>query len=125
VSAGYTLQKAEITKTTSAAPEGREVPLVSRHSFSLWNRYNFSRGIGVGLGVIARSKSYASISNAVKLPGYARFDGALYYKLPHGLEAQVNVENILGAHYFATANSDNNIAPGAPRTIKATIGYSF
>ena len=41
------------------------------------------------------------------------------------LEAQVNVENMLGAHYFPTANSDNNIAPGAPRTVKATVGYRF
>jgi catecholate siderophore receptor len=125
VSAGYTLQKAEITKTTTAAPAGREVPLVPRHSFSLWNRYNFSGGIGVGLGVIARSKSYASISNAVKLPGYARFDAALFYTLPRGIQAQVNVENLFAAHYFPTSNGDNNIAPGAPRTIKATVGYRF
>ena len=125
VSAGYTLQKAEITETTTAAPKGREVPLVPRHSFSLWNRYNFNRGIGVGLGVIARSKSYASISNAVKLPGYARIDAALFYALPRGIEAQVNVENLFGAHYFATSNGDNNIAPGAPRTVKATVGYRF
>src|SRR5699024_1874663 len=74
VSAGYTLQKAEITETTSAAPEGREVPLVPRHSFSLWNRYDVTKQLGVGLGVIARTKSYASISNNVKLPGYARVD---------------------------------------------------
>jgi catecholate siderophore receptor len=125
ISAGYTLQKAEITKTTSAAPAGRDVPLVPRHSFSLWNRYDFTSQFGVGLGVIARSKSYATISNLVKLPGYARVDGALYYKLPHGIEAQVNVENIFGAHYFPTANSDNNIAPGAPRAVKATLGYRF
>ncbi len=125
VSAGYTLQKAEITETTSAAPKGREVPLVPRHSFSLWNRYDFTRGIGVGLGVIARSKSFASISNAVKLPGYARVDAALFYTLPRGMEAQINLENLLGAHYFPTSNGDNNIAPGAPRTIKATVGYRF
>jgi catecholate siderophore receptor len=125
ISAGYTLQKAEITKTTAAAPEGRAVPLVPRHSFSLWNRYDFNKTIGAGLGVIARSRSYASISNAVKLPGYARLDAALYYRLPYGVEAQVNVENLLGTHYFPTANSDNNISPGAPRTVKATVGYRF
>jgi catecholate siderophore receptor len=125
ISAGYTLQKATITKTTSAAPAGRQVPLVPRHSFSLWSRYELTQQIGVGLGFIARSKSYASISNAVKLPGYARLDAALFYKLPHGVEAQVNVENLLGAHYFPTANNDNNIAPGAPRGLKATIGYRF
>jgi catecholate siderophore receptor len=125
ISAGYTLQKAEIVEATAAAPAGREVPLVPRHSFSLWNRYDFTKQLGVGLGVIARSQSYASISNAVKLPGYARVDAALYYQLPRGIEAQLNVENLFGAHYFPTANNDNNIAPGAPRTVKATLGYRF
>jgi catecholate siderophore receptor len=68
VSAGYAYQKAEIRRTTSAAPAGREVPLVPRHQFSFWNRYDFNRTLGVGLGVIAASKSFASISNAVTLP---------------------------------------------------------
>jgi catecholate siderophore receptor len=125
VSAGYTLQKAEITETTSAAPEGREVPLVPRHSFSLWNRYDVTKAFGVGLGVIARTKSYASISNAVKLPGYARVDAALYYKLANGMEAQLNLENLFDARYFPTANNDNNIAPGAPRSVRLTLGYRF
>jgi catecholate siderophore receptor len=125
VSAGYTLQKAEIAETTNAAPRGREVPLVPRHSFSLWNRYDVIDAFGVGLGLIARSKSYASISNAVTLPGYVRLDAALYYRLPGGIQAQLNAENLIGAHYFPSANNDNNIAPGTPRTIKATLGYSF
>ncbi len=94
-----------------------------RHSFSLWNRYDFTKKFGAGLGVIARSKSYASISNAVKLPRYARVDAAFFAKLGHGIDVQVNIENILGARYFPTASNDNNIAPGAPRTLKATLGY--
>ena len=125
ISAGYTLQNAEIVSSTASAPAGRKVPLVPRHSFSLWNRYDLTRQLGVGLGVIARSKSYASISNNVKLPGYARVDAAVYVKLPHGIEAQLNAENLLGAHYFPSASNDNNIAPGAPRTLKATVGYRF
>ncbi|HEV8408564.1 MAG TPA: TonB-dependent siderophore receptor, partial [Sphingomicrobium sp.] len=122
---GYSFQDAKITSTTTAAPAGRKVPLVPRHSFSLWTRYNATGRLGLGFGVIARSKSYASISNAVKLPGYTRIDAALYYKLPRGLEAQLNIENLGGAHYFPTASNDNNIAPGAPRTIKAMLGYRF
>jgi catecholate siderophore receptor len=129
ISGGYSLQDAEIRNPilsgSTAIPAGRKVPLVPRHSFSLWNRYDVTKQFGVGFGVIARSKSYASISNAVKLPGYARFDAALYYKLPRGIDAQINVENLFGAHYFPTANSDNNIAPGAPRSVKATLGYRF
>lgn len=125
ISAGYTLQKAKITSTTNAAPAGRELPLVPRRSFSLWNRYDFSGRLGAGLGFLARSKSYATISNQVKLPAYARLDGAFYYALAAGVEAQLNVENLLGAHYFPTANADNNIAPGAPRTFKGSLGYRF
>ncbi|MFL6787021.1 MAG: TonB-dependent receptor [Sphingomicrobium sp.] len=125
IAGGYSYQRAEITETTTAAPAGREVPLVPRHSFSLWNRYDFTKQIGAGVGVIARSKSYATISNQVKLPGYARIDAALYYRLPWGVEAQVNFENMFGAHYFPAANADNNISPGAPRTVKAAVGYRF
>jgi catecholate siderophore receptor len=88
---------------------------------SLWNKYDVTKDLGVGVGLIARSKSYATISNAVKLPGYARVDGALFYKVTKEVEAQVNVENIFGADYFPTANGDNNIAPGAPTTVRGTI----
>ena len=47
----------------------------------------------------------------MKLPGYTRLDAALYYKLPLGVRVQLNVENLLGVHYFPTANSDNNSPP--------------
>jgi catecholate siderophore receptor len=125
ISAGYALQEAEITRKTSAAEPGKEVPLVPRHQFSLWNRYDLNRDFGVGLGIIAASKSYASLSNSVTLPGYARFDGAFFYKLSRGLEAQLNVENLFGTNYFPTAHNDNNIAPGAPRTFRGTLRFRF
>jgi catecholate siderophore receptor len=128
VSAGYAWQKAEIQERTSACnPElaNCEVPLVPRHSFSLWSRYNVSQQFGFGLGAIARSKSYASISNLVKLPGYARFDAALFYQITDEIEAQLNVENLFGADYFPSAHSDNNIAPGAPTTAKFAVRFDF
>ena len=61
----------------------------------------------------------------MKLPGYARVDGAVFYKITRGVEAQLNVENIFGADYFPTANGDNNIAPGAPRRCAATLRFGF
>jgi catecholate siderophore receptor len=125
VSAGYAWQKAEITETTTAAPAGRKVPLVPRHSFSAWTRYDFTKQLGAGLGVIARSKSYASISNLVKLPGYARVDAAVFYEITDNIEAQLNLENLFGADYFPNSNGDNNVAPGAPRNVKATVRFGF
>ncbi|MDB5693356.1 MAG: TonB-dependent receptor [Alphaproteobacteria bacterium] len=125
VSAGYALQEAEIARTTAAAPAGRRIALVPRHQASLWTRYDVSRRFGAGLGLYTQSRSFASISNSVVLPGYARLDGAVYVRLARGMEAQVNVENLLGAHYFATASNDNNIMPGAPRTLRGTIRFLF
>ena len=125
ISAGYAWQEAEIRDTTTAAPAGRKVPLVPKHSFALWSRYDVTKSLGLGLGLTARSKSYASISNLVVLPGYARVDAAAFYKIARGVEAQVNVENVLGADYFPAAHSDNNIAPGAPRNAKLTLRFGL
>jgi len=126
VSAGYAWQKAEVTSATAACASGDcEVPNVPRHSFSLWNRYDVSNAMGLGLGVIARSKTFASIGNQVTLPGYARVDAAAYYTVMRGVEAQINVENIFGADYFPMTNGDNNIAPGAPRSVKAQLRFGF
>ncbi|MCL6683490.1 TonB-dependent receptor [Sphingomonas alba] len=126
VSAGYAWQKAEVTEATTACASGDcNVPNVPRHSFSLWNRYDVSKSLGLGLGVVARSKSYASIGNSVTLPGYTRVDAAAYYKLLKGVEAQVNLENIFNVDYFPMTNGDNNIAPGAPRSIRAQLRFGF
>ena len=125
VSAGYAWQDAEIAETTASAPEGRDVPLVPRHSFSLWNRYDVTGQIGLGLGIVARSKAYASISNQVTLPGYARVDAAAFYDFGRGIEAQLNIENLFDAEYFSTAHNDNNIAPGTPFTVKGGLRFNF
>jgi catecholate siderophore receptor len=125
VSAGYALQDAKIVSTTTAAPAGRRVALVPRHQGSLWTRYDVSRSFGFGAGLYAQSRSYATISNAVVLPAYVRADAAAFVRFGHGIEAQLNLENVLGARYFASASSDNNILPGAPRTLRGTLRFQF
>lgn len=125
VLAGLTLQDAEITSTTSAAPAGREVPLVPERSFSLWSSYRPLDWFGVGAGLVSQSKSYASISNAVVLPGYTRVDAGLFFVLSDNLKAQINVENLFDKRYFGTAHNDNNIMPGSPRAVRATLTTRF
>jgi catecholate siderophore receptor len=125
VSAGYALQDAEIRRTTTAAPAGRKVALVPRHQASLWTRYDFSRRLGAGLGVYHQSNSFTSISNTVVLPAFTRVDAAAFVRLTHGVEAQVNVENLLGSDYFSSAFNDNNIMPAAPTTVRGTLRLSF
>lgn len=125
LSLGYSYQDARIVDTTTAAPAGRKVALVPDHSFSAFTRYNVTPRLGIGAGVSYFSDRFASISNAVTLPGYARIDAAIYYKLTKQVELQANIENLFDAGYFPTAHNDNNISTGAPLNGRATIRFRF
>lgn len=123
--AAAAFQSAEITQTTSSAPAGRKAPLVPEASASVWNRFAITPRLDAGLGVIWQDEQFTSISNAVTLPAYTRFDAALYYDLSDDLILQVNLENLTGEDYWFTAHNDNNISPGAPLSGKVTLRASF
>jgi catecholate siderophore receptor len=123
--AGYAYQDAKISSTTTAAPKGRDVPLVPENSFSLWNRYQFARRWGAGVGVVHQDEVYASISNAVTLPSVTRVDAGLFFEMNDHFDAQLNVENLLNEKYYETAHSDDNITPGTTRVVRATVTTRF
>jgi len=125
VSAGYAWQDAEILRTTAAAPAGRKVPLVPDHTFSLWNKYEVTSRVSAGLGVIHQTKRFASISNAVTLPGFTRVDAAVFVRLNDHLRAQINVENLFDKRYASTSHGDNNVLPGSPRAARISLDVSF
>ena len=110
-----------VRSSTSAADAGARVPLVPERTVSLWSRYQILPAVGVGLGLTYRSDMFAAIDNSVTLPGYTRADAALFLRLGSLMTAQVNVENLLDEAYFATSHGNNNIMPGAPRTLRVTI----
>jgi catecholate siderophore receptor len=118
---GFAAQRARIVSTTSAAKAGQSVALVPHRTVSLWNRYQIVPALGVGLGVVHQSAMYAAIDNTVTLPGFTRADAALFAPLGRGVRAQLNVENALDRRYYATSHGNDNIMPGAPRTVRLTI----
>ncbi|MGQ0531497.1 MAG: TonB-dependent receptor [Caulobacteraceae bacterium] len=125
VAGGYAHQNVEITRTTTAAPAGRAVPLTPEHTFALWNMVRFSPRWGAGLGVTHQSEMFASISNAVTLPEFTRVDAALFFAVTDQVEAQLNVENLFDEEYWGTAHNDNNITPGSPAAARLTLRARF
>ena len=125
VAGGYSNQTAVITSATTAAPAGANVPLVPRNTLSLWNRYQLTRAIGAGAGVVHRARMFAAIDNKVVLPAYTDVDVALFAKLGRSLRAQANVENIFNVRYYVSAHSNNNISPGSPRAVRVSLTTSF
>lgn len=123
---GYAWQDAKLTADVSAkARNGATLAQVPRHAASLWNRYDFTPALGAGLGIVYRGAIFSSTSNAVTLPAFTRVDGALYWTLNPRYRLQLNVENLFDRHYFASANSDTNITPGAPRNLRLTLTAAF
>lgn len=118
VKGGYAYQNGE-------ARDGKTLAQVPKHTFALWNRYDFTPALGAGLGLISRSNMYTSTSNNVRLPGYARVDAAVFYRISQNLKAQLNVENLLDRDYYASAHNDNNITPGSPRAIRLALTGNF
>jgi catecholate siderophore receptor len=120
-----TSQRARIVSATTAARAGATVALVPQTIVSAWNKYETRAGWGAGLGVVHQSRVYAAIDNTVTLPAFTHIDGALFLRPILGTRPQVNVENIFNSRYFSTANGNNNISPGAPRTIRVGLDTRF
>lgn len=97
------------------------MPLVPRTTISLWNRLQLSPTLGAGLGVLHQSAMYAAVDNAVTLPAFTRTDAALFVGLPGSLRGQLNLEKLLDVRYFATAQGNNNILPGAGRSVRFSL----
>lgn len=121
IAGGYANQTARITSRTTAAAPGASVALVPRNTLSLWNRVQVTRRLGAGLGIVHQDRMFTAIDNTVTLPAFTRADAAAFVTLSRTVRAQLNVENLLDARYYATAHSNNNIMPGSPRLVRVAL----
>ncbi len=122
---GWSHQRAEIRSATTAAKAGATVPLVPRTSVSLWNKVQVAEQLGLGLGVVHQSRMFAAVDNTVTLPAFTRTDAAMFYTINRVTRLQLNVENVFGTNYYASAQGNNNIMPGAPRTVRVSLGLGW
>jgi catecholate siderophore receptor len=123
---GYAYTDARIASDTSATiVAGNRIQLVPYNQFALWNKYQINSTWAAALGVIYFSDSFASSDDSVRLPGFVRVDAGLYAKIDETWRAQLNIENIFNKGYWATADGNNNISPGQPRTFRLTAIARF
>jgi catecholate siderophore receptor len=125
VAGGYAYQDAIVTSATAAARLGAQVGQVPHHTFSLWNHYQLQPRLAAAVGVVHRTDMFAAVDNTVTLPGHTRADAALYLDMTRGLRLQANVENVFDERYFVNADSNTNISPGGPRTVRVALMAKF
>jgi catecholate siderophore receptor len=123
---GYAYTDARVTSATSATiVVGNRIQLVPFNQFSYWNKYQINPFWGAALGVIYFSDSFASSDDSVKLPGFWRVDAGLFLTINETWRAQLNVENLFNQGYWASADGNNNISPGALRTFRVSATARF
>ncbi|QGZ38343.1 catecholate siderophore receptor [Pseudoduganella flava] len=106
--------------------EGKRATLTPRHSGNVWLAKSFGGGWRAGLGVNAVASRFANPGNTVTLPGYARVDAMVGYKIG-AVDLQVNVNNLLDREYIVSGHgsSPNLNLPGGPRNVRVTGRYRF
>ena len=129
---GVAFQDGEITKQqgtgTGAVLKGAELAQTPDRTLSLWNKYEINDMWAVALGVVSVSERLAALPTATTstvMPGYTRYDAAVFGKLSDKLHLQFNIENLTNKEYALYAHNNNNITPGSPITGRATLIYNF
>ena len=121
IQGGYAYQDGHLTERAG----GTTLAQLPKHVASLWNRYDFTPAWGVGLGVVYQTEMFAASDNLVELPEFTRVDAGVFYTPNERLRMQLNVENLLDERYYPNAHNNNNITPGSPPAIRASVTASF
>jgi iron complex outermembrane receptor protein len=127
VIAGYAYTNAEITKD-NRFPVGNRLNNVPHHSASLWTTYTFQdaalKGFGIGAGVFYVGDRAGDLANSFEVPGYTRFDAAIFYEVER-LRIALNFKNLSNICHFEGSQNFRDINPGAPFTVQGTISLQF
>lgn len=123
---GYAYMNSIVTASPNPALLDRGATLTPRHSASVWLTKTLGAGWRAGGGVSYVGDRYADPLNTVILPGYAKLDAMVGYRLSK-LDVQLNLGNLLNRGYIVSGHgsSANLNLPGAPRNAQVTARYSF
>lgn len=129
ISAGYSFLVGDVVNDGGVSQgeimDGRRPRELPESTFSIWNNYQVSDQIGLGLGLTHQGKSFADTSNTTTLPSYTRLDAAAYYDVNDTLRLQVNIENLTDTDYFPNGHTDDQISVGAPLNARFTVSGKF
>jgi len=120
---GVGMQDAKIEKDNNGL-EGKRINNVAKRNGSLFLTWKPEMGWYGETGLTLVGQRYADNANTTVLPGYGRWDALVGYRLKDwDLRAALN--NITDREYYASATSQYQIQPGAPRSVVMTGTYSF
>ncbi|KJF71196.1 ligand-gated channel [Agrobacterium arsenijevicii] len=133
--AAISLLDTEVSESGIASVIGNRPQAVPRYYGSLWANYTVDsgalEGLSIGGGARFVGSSYSNDANTVKADGYTLLDAALGYdfgaKNPNlkGLQATLNVTNLLDKEYYSSCSSTYYCQYGNGRTVLAGLRYKW
>lgn len=124
-----------VSKSFDTSIIGNRPQAVPRYFGSLWGNYTVDtgalEGLSIGGGVRFVGASYSNDANTVKVDGYTLLDAAVRYdfgaKNPKlkGLQATLNVTNLLDREYYSSCSSEFYCQYGNGRTVLAGLKYKW
>ncbi|MBO9101938.1 MULTISPECIES: TonB-dependent siderophore receptor [unclassified Rhizobium] len=131
----FSLLDTTVSKSFDTSLIGNRPQAVPRYFGSLWANYTVDsgslEGLGIGGGVRFVGSSYSDDANTVKADGYTLLDAALRYDFGaknlklKGLQATLNVTNLLDKEYYSSCSSEYYCQYGNGRTLLAGLKYKW
>ena len=125
VTTGYASLDGEVERADGSGNDGNTTRQTPDNMFSLWNNFQVTEKLSLGLGVTYQDSFFVSEDNSVEVPEFTRVDAAVFYQMSKDFRLQLNVENLLDEEYFPDAHSNDNISTGKPLNARLTATFQF
>ena len=135
LTAAYTYNDAEITRTNTAGQVGNTPYRVPTNAASIWLNYEFQTaalaGFGIGGGARYIGETFGDDANTFKVPEFTLVDLAVRYDLGKrfvelkGFTASVNVTNLFDKYYVPACFTVNACNYGSSRTVLGKLAYRW
>ena len=129
---GYAGYATSVNGSEQVGNNGNRFFGAPRNGGSAWLSYEFSNslahGLKFGTGVVARGAREGDNANDYELPGFVKWNAFAAYGwrvAATQLSVQLNVDNLLNAHYFESLNGTRTVMPAAPRLWIASFRVQF
>jgi catecholate siderophore receptor len=123
ITAGYSYLDGEVV--SQDATDGNRPRELPEHMFSVWNSYQLTQRLGLGLGAVYQGDTFIDNGNQTILPSYLRLDAAGFYDLSDSIRLQVNLENLTDELYFPHAHASHQATVAAPFNARFAVIARF
>ncbi|WEF12851.1 TonB-dependent siderophore receptor [Pectobacterium actinidiae] len=128
LTANYTYNEVETTKSGTIGEVGKRLPGLPEHIVSGWATYAFNgklEGLSLGSGVRYVGSSYGDIANSadMKVPAYTLWDAMIAYDFSKDWRLHVNATNLTNREYVSACNYWCYYGEG--RNVSANVSYRW